>query len=112
MWDWPIWLRAASARYHAANSSGWRWRGPCCTSHHCSCSTSQTRGWVKDRPGAPRGRRSSGRARTVVLTTHSLERALTLADGIVVLAAGKVAYEATAAHVDPDRLNQALGGTL
>ena len=49
-------------------------------------------------------------APTVVLTTHSLERALALADRVVALAAGKVAYEAPAASIDLGRLRQALGG--
>ncbi len=49
-------------------------------------------------------------APTVVLTTHSLERALVLADRVVVLAAGKVAYEAASAGLDVARLRAALGG--
>lgn len=49
-------------------------------------------------------------APTVVLTTHALERALSLADRIVALAAGKVAYEAPTDSVDLDRLRRALGG--
>jgi heme ABC exporter ATP-binding subunit CcmA len=49
-------------------------------------------------------------APTVVLTTHSVERALALADRVVALAAGKVAYEAPVSAVDLGRLRQALGG--
>ena len=37
---------------------------------------------------------------TVVLATHALERALALADRVVVLAAGRVAYEASTADLD------------
>jgi heme ABC exporter ATP-binding subunit CcmA len=48
-------------------------------------------------------------APTVVLATHSLERALALADRVVVLAAGKVAYEAPVGAVDPAQLRHALG---
>jgi ABC-type multidrug transport system ATPase subunit len=49
-------------------------------------------------------------APTVVLATHSVERAVALADRVVVLAAGKVAYEASCGALDPVRLHKALGG--
>ncbi len=48
-------------------------------------------------------------APTVVLTTHSIERALALADRLVVLAAGKVAYEAPTTGVEAGRVREALG---
>jgi ABC-type multidrug transport system ATPase subunit len=51
-------------------------------------------------------------APTVVLTSHAVDRALALADRVVVLAAGKVAYECPVASVDLGRLRGALGGTL
>jgi ABC-type multidrug transport system ATPase subunit len=48
-------------------------------------------------------------APTVVLATHSLERAIALADRVVVLEAGKVAGEAATADLDVATLRAALG---
>jgi heme ABC exporter ATP-binding subunit CcmA len=48
-------------------------------------------------------------APTVVLATHAVERALALADRVIVLAAGRVAFEAPTQGLDAARLRAALG---
>jgi heme exporter protein A len=49
--------------------------------------------------------------RTVVLTTHSLERGLELSDRVVILNRGKVAYECTTSSLDLACLREAYDST-
>jgi heme exporter protein A len=50
---------------------------------------------------------SAANRRTVVLTTHSLERGLELSDRVVILTRGKVAYECATSGLDLKCLREA-----
>jgi ABC-type multidrug transport system ATPase subunit len=42
--------------------------------------------------------------RTVVLTTHNLDRGLNISERVAVLVGGRITYQMDKAHWDPDRL--------
>jgi ABC-type multidrug transport system ATPase subunit len=50
----------------------------------------------------------AGRRRTVLVTTHNLERALELADRVVVLAAGKVSLDLASAQTSRSEITAAI----
>ncbi|HEX5416005.1 MAG TPA: ATP-binding cassette domain-containing protein, partial [Chloroflexota bacterium] len=51
-----------------------------------------------------------GRPRTVILSSHSVERALALTDRVVVLWQGRVALDAPTAGLDPREVARAIRG--
>jgi heme exporter protein A len=45
--------------------------------------------------------------RTVLMTTHNLERGLELGDRVAILAGGRIAYQANKSELDVDRFREA-----
>ena len=93
------WSRSSTPRCASSRSaSGCAARSPrrCCTPPSCCCSTSRPSGWTSSARRRLRGflaEERPERGTTVLLTTHDLPDIERLSDRILVVDAGRVAYD-------------------
>ena len=107
-WSW--WGSSGAPAYgssscRAASGGGWIWRWPCSGGRRCSSSTSRrpvlTRKGGHDTWELVRALREGGT--TVLLTTHYLEEAESLADRLAIMHRGRIVSAGTPAEVTAAR---------
>jgi multiple sugar transport system ATP-binding protein len=92
-WAWRRCSNAIRASSRAASASAWPWAGPSCATRRSSCSTSRCPTWTPSCAIVMRGEIKALHQKlktTTVYVTHDQVEAMTMADRIVVLNAGRV----------------------